>query len=86
MKQKQDAGTAAKRSAALSAVMGVALLFLAVVLAKGAVTQLGTGHTVSGCISIVGAVLFLAVGLMMLNDLRKRCLDKKADTNEHPCE
>ena len=74
MKQKRnpDAG----RAAALPAVMAAALLFLAVMLIRGSVLQLRSGQIVSGCVSIVGAVLFLAVGLVLLNDLRKRVRGK----------
>lgn len=74
--KKKDAQEEAKRASALSAVMAAALLFLAVVLAKSAVTQLQTAHIVTGCISIVGAVLFLGVSLMMGNDLRKAHKEK----------
>lgn len=66
----------ARRAAALPAVLAAALLFLAVMLIRGSILQLRAGQIVSGCVSIVGAVLFLAVGLVLLNDLRKRLRGK----------
>ena len=71
MKKKDEQGRE-KQNATFSAVMMAAMLFLAVVLARSAVIQLRSGRTVSGCISIVGAVLFAGVSAMMMNDLRKK--------------
>lgn len=71
MKQP-DPRSERKRTALMTAVMGIALLFLAVVLSKTAAVQLAAQRFVSGGISILGAVLFFCVGLMLLNDLRKR--------------
>ena len=70
--KKKDAKQEAKRASRLSAIMAAALLFLSVVLTRGAVLQLQLHHTVRGCISAVGAVLFLGVCLMLCNDLRKQ--------------
>lgn len=83
MKQDQNAKSEAKRAALLSAVLAVALLFLAVVLAKSAVTQLRGGHPISGCVSILGTLLFFLVGLLMLNDLRKRLQAQKTQQEDH---
>ena len=69
--KKKDEQEAAKQASKQSAVMASALLFLAVVLSRSAVLQFRLGRTISGCISIVGAVVFLGVSLMMFNDLRK---------------
>ena len=70
--KKKDEKAEAKQTAAFSVVMMGALLFLAVVLARSAAVQLRSGRTVSGCISLVGALLFAAVSVTMMNDLRKK--------------
>ena len=61
-----------KRAAALSAILAAILLFLSAMLIRGSIQQVRTGHMVSGCINIVGALVFFAVGLVLLHDLRKR--------------
>ena len=70
MKRKDDAASA-KQTASLTAVMGAAMFFLAVVLARSAVVQLQAEKAVTGSISVIGAVLFLGTSIMMLGDLRK---------------
>ena len=70
--KKKDEQAAAKQTATFSVVMMTALLFLSVALARSAMIQLGSGRTVSGCISLVGALLFAIVSVMMFNDLRKK--------------
>ena len=70
--KKKNTPKEARRASRLSFVMAAALLFLSVVLTRGAVLQLRSQHTVSGCISAVGAVLFLSVCVMLCNDLRKQ--------------
>lgn len=70
--KKKDAGKEAKRESTLNIVMAVALLFLTVVLARGAVVQLRTDHVVSGCVSALGAVLFLCACLLLCHDLWKQ--------------
>ena len=70
MKKKDDAASA-KQTASLTAVMGAAMFFLAVVLARSAVVQLQAEKAVTGSISVIGAVLFLGTSIMMLGDLRK---------------
>ena len=69
--KKKDEAASAKQASALTAVMAAALLFLSAVLARSAVVQLQAAKIVTGCISIVGAVLFLGVSATMLGDLRK---------------
>ena len=61
-----------KRAAALSEILAAIMLFLSAMLIRGSIQQFRTGHMVSGCISIVGALVFFAVGLVLLHDLRKR--------------
>ena len=70
MKRKDDAASA-KQTASLTAVMGAAMFFLAVVLARSAIVQLQAEKAVTGSISVIGAVLFLGTSIMMLGDLRK---------------
>lgn len=69
--KKKDEQEVAKQASKQSAVMASALLFLAVVLGGSAVLQFRLGRSVSGCISVVGAVVFFGVSLMMFQDLRK---------------
>jgi len=82
MKQERTPQEEAKRSATLSAVMMVAMLFLAVILGRSAVIQLTTGRVVGGCISVLGCLLFLLVGSIMFNDFRKRFAVRKAKQEE----
>ena len=70
--KKKDEKAAAKQTATFSVVMMAALLFLAVVMARSAVVPSRSGRIISGCISLVGAMLFAAVSVMMMNDLRKK--------------
>jgi len=73
-----------RRSAGLNIVMGLSMLFLAIVLGKSAVTQLSSGRIISGIISAVGTVLFLAVGIMVVNDLRRQlAAQKKQEEASH---
>ena len=81
MQDKQDPKAEAKRAVGLNAVMTVAMLFLAAILIRSAVVQLGSGRIVSGVISAVGGVIFFFVGVMMANDLRKR-LQNRHNTQE----
>ena len=71
MKKKKDETAIATQELALSIVMAVALLFLAVVLVRSAVVQLRADHMFSGCISCAGAVIFLFVSGLMFHDLIK---------------
>lgn len=82
MKQERTPQEEAKRAATLSAVMMIAMLFLAAVLGRSAVVQLATGRVVGGCISVVGCLLFLLVGIIMFNDFRKRFAVRKAKQEE----
>ena len=80
--KKKGEQEAARQASAQSAVMASALLFLAVVLSRSAVLQFRLGRPVSGGISIVGAVVFFGVSLMMFNDLRKNRADQNKNRKE----
>ena len=82
MKQEQTPQEEAKRAASLSAVMIIAMLFLAVVLGRVSVTQLQAGRIVSGCVSIVGCLLFCTVGGIMLNDFRQKLASRRKSQEE----
>ena len=81
MKQNQKPEKS-RNNHALHVIMGGALLFLAVILAKSAVTQLGSGQTVTGVVSLIGTLLFAAVGIMMLRDLIKGLRHPAGETAE----
>ena len=59
--------TKSKKGASL--ILTAAMLFLAIALAVSAVTQLQSGHIVTGCVSIVGALLFSGVTGLQIHDL-----------------
>lgn len=56
---------------------GVAMIFLAVVLAINGVRQLGQSHIVSGVIGLLGTGLLLLAGAMLLGGLIKRLIVRK---------
>ena len=77
MKQERTPQEEAKRQATMSVVMMIAMLFLSAVLGRSGIVQLSTGRIVGGCISVVGCLLFLMVGIIMCNDFCRRISARK---------
>lgn len=83
MKQKQEPGRETKQKRAFSAILGIALLFLGVVLAVNLVEHLQNHDVFAAIISALGALLFFAVGAILFSDLfrRKKPPVNPAETN-----
>lgn len=81
MKPKQKLGRETKQKRAFSAILGAALLFLGVVLGINFVNHLQTGDVFAAVISGLGALLFFAVGAILLSELVRR-KDTQADDAE----
>ena len=80
MKKTPDSG---KQALLLSFVMAIALVFLTVVLVRGAVLQLQRDQLVSGIVSIVGALLFCGVSALTIHDLCRHFKPKKQQEDAH---
>lgn len=72
MKQKQGPGRETRQKRAFSATLGIALLFLGVVLAVNLVEHLQNHDVFAAIISALGALLFFAVGAILFSDLFRR--------------
>lgn len=83
MKQKQGPGRETRQKRAFSAMLGIALLFLGVVLAVNLVEHLQNHDVFAAIISALGALLFFAVGAILFSDLfrRKKPPVNPAETN-----
>lgn len=83
MKQKQGPGRETRQKRAFSAILGMALLFLGVVLAVNLVEHLQNHDVFAAIISALGALLFFAVGVILFSDLfrRKKPPVNPAETN-----
>lgn len=83
MKQKQGPGRETRQKRAFSAILGIALLFLGVVLAVNLVEHLQNHDVFAAIISALGALLFFAVGAILFSDLfrRKKPPVNPAETN-----
>ena len=83
MKQKQGSGRETRQKRAFSAILGIALLFLGVVLAVNLVEHLQNHDVFAAIISALGALLFFAVGAILFSDLfrRKKPPVNPAETN-----
>ncbi len=54
-----------------------ALLFLTVFMVVSAVSQFRSRQIVSGCVSVLGSLLFLGLGVLMVLDLIKQLRSRK---------
>ena len=83
MKQKQGPGRETRQKRAFSAILGIALLVLGVVLAVNLVEHLQNHDVFAAIISALGALLFFAVGAILFSDLfrRKKPPVNPAETN-----
>lgn len=60
------------KASVLSVIMAAALLLLAGVLIKSAVSQFSAGQWFSGCVSILGTILIVVVCVMLTVDVKKK--------------
>ncbi len=83
MKQKQRPGRETRQKMAFSAILGAALLFLGVVLLINLKSHWASGDVFAVIISSMGALLFFAVGGVLLSDLvRHRAEAKKGAASQ----
>ena len=74
-----------KKPSGFSVIMSLALLFVAVFMVFSAVSQFRAGRIVSGCVSVLGAVLFFGlIGLQVSALIRqKRAKKKEQQEDDH---
>lgn len=83
--KKTPNGTKKPQNNGFHLIMAAALLVLTVFMIVSAVTQFRTRQIVSGCVSVVGSVLFLTLGSLLLVDVIKQFRSRK-HTQEDPHE
>lgn len=75
--KKTPNGTKQPHNSGFQIIMAAALLFLTVFMVVNAVSQFRSGQTVSGCVSVLGSILFLGLGILMGLDLIKELRSRK---------
>lgn len=66
------------RPSLLSVIMAAAMVFLAGILIAAAVSQFIAGHWFSGCVSILGVILVVAVCTLLIMDVKNKQKKEKA--------